>query len=57
MGGGRFYNLGPRRHRDRLRGQHLEDAPADPATGRPPAAGAVASRGYPFRIASCLACG
>jgi hypothetical protein len=24
--GGRFYNLGPRRHRDRLRGQHL-DAP------------------------------
>ena len=25
-GRGRFYNLGPRRHRDRLRGQHL-DAP------------------------------
>ena len=36
---GRFYNLGPRG------GQHLDAAPADSATGRPPAAGTVASRG------------
>jgi hypothetical protein len=53
-GRGRFYNLGPRRHRDLLRGQHL-DAPRLIRQHGTLLLLVPSPREASFRIASCLA--